>query len=1153
MNDITSRASYDQARASDPTVSAWVSANAGSGKTHVLVNRVIRLMLTGTPPEKILCLTYTKAAAAEMSNRLYERLAEWIPLDDDALIEKIHQNTGHIKFGKDQLAEPRRLFARALETPGGLKIQTIHAFCEQLLHRFPLEAGITSGFKVMDDREANELLVKIRSDFFVKIDNADNDLFRNFLAEVVKFSGGQQGFDELLGILLNKRDELYPVYQDLTAAYERLADALGVQTSDTIEKLMSQASNGLNRTNLTHAQKILEARTTKTDQNQGALLKKILLSDVDQDIFEALKKLTLKANGEVKSEKTLCTVKCGQDNPDVLAILQDEALRIIEISNKIKALSVLQATNAALHMGKIITEQYENEKNLLGFYDYHDLIAKVLAMFAEMPDAAWVLYKLDGGLDHILIDEAQDTSPAQWDIIQFLADDFFSGSGARQQDIKRSIFAVGDRKQSIYSFQGAAPESFDQRKHYFRQMVEQAERSFESVDFDVSFRSTAQVLRVVDEVFEQPIAANGVDTTVHSAVRTTGSGIVELWPIEEKQDATKTSVWVPDTGEKPDSHPRVRLAEKIARKIKNWLVNKEMLPSKNRPITPGDILILVRRRTQMMNALVRALKLADIPVAGVDRLKLTEHIGVQDLMALARFVLLPEDDLNFAGLLKSSLLTKDDGSPFNDDDLVSIAAERDKNSVWKSFLHSVEDGARYQEAKSLLMKWQAQANLLLPFEFFSNVLSADNKRVTILQRLGSEAGEPIDAFLLLAQDFERTNIPTLQGFLSWVETGDTEIKREMDKSDSEVRIMTIHGAKGLEANIVILPDTYDVPDTQYTPKILDAGDQTPVWRLKSEFEVPLTNELKAQHLADTAAEYNRLLYVAMTRACDRLYIGAAQSNSLLKENSWYKLTSNVLQREELETPDDVFGKVWRFCETEKQTDSKAAEQGPVLIPAADLPAWVSHAPSRDSQTDDKALNWIAPSKFGSDDVPENEASVSPLAGITENRFLRGNLIHKMLQYLPAVAPERQRQVARDYMNTHGYGLSDDEQTATLAEIDTILTDNRFAAVFAPGSIAEAPIVARIIIKTGEEVILNGQIDRLCIHDNEILIVDYKTNRPPPASDKSVNQQYIRQLAAYRLALREIYPNHAIHAGLLWTHNAVLMEIDEKRLIDVFSQ
>jgi len=375
----------------------------------------------------------------------------------------------------------------------------------------------------------------------------------------------------------------------------------------------------------------------------------------------------------------------------------------------------------------------------------------------------------------------------------------------------------------------------------------------------------------------------------------------------------------------------------------------------------------------------------------------------------------------------------------------------------------------------------------------------------------------------------------------------------MDKSDSEVRIMTVHGAKGLEANIVILPDTYDVPDTQYTPKILDTGEHTPVWRLKSEFEVPLTTDLKARYLADTAAEYNRLLYVAMTRACDRLYIGAAQSNKHIKENSWYQLVSNVLQKPELETPDDVFGKVWRFCETEKQTDDRAAEQGPAIIPEADLPAWVSHAPSLDRQTDDKALNWIAPSKFGSDDVPDNEASVSPLAGMTENRFLRGNLIHKMLQYLPAVGSERQRQVARDYMTTHGYGLSDDEQSATLAEIETILTDSRFAAVFAPGSIAEAPIVARIITRTGEEVILNGQIDRLCIHDNEILIVDYKTNRPPPASVKSVNQQYIRQLAAYRLALREIYPNHAIHAGLLWTHNAVLMEIDEKRLIDVFSQ
>ncbi len=1148
MSDLTSRASLDQARASDPEVSAWVSANAGSGKTHVLVNRVIRLMLTGTSPEKILCLTYTRAAAAEMSNRLYQELAKWIPLDDDALISKIHENTGHIRFNKDQLAEPRRLFAHALETPGGLKIQTIHAFCEQLLHRFPLEAGITSSFKVMDDREAKDMLAKIRSDFFGTIQNADDNRTVNFLAEVIKFSGGQNSFDDLLETLLNKRDDLQAVYQDLSGAATRLASALKIDLEGTEGSIISQAINGFDRKTLNDLQQVLESRPLKTDKDQAAILKKLLTSENDRAVFEHLKELTLTKKGLPKANTKLCSKKCGEEHPEVLEALQDEAIRLVGFLDKIKSVSILHATNALLHIGKIITDQYDAEKKRLGFYDYHDLIAKVLAMFAEMPDAAWVLYKLDGGLDHILIDEAQDTSPAQWDIIQFLADDFFSGAGARHE-IKRSIFAVGDRKQSIYSFQGAAPESFDQRKLYFEQVVKQADRSFSEVDFDVSFRSTVQVLNLVDEVFKQPLAAQGVENTIHSAVRTKAAGVVELWPVEEKSAVEKGSIWIPKTGERSDRHPRVQLAEKIARKIRYWLNSREILSSENRPIRPGDILILVRRRTQMMDALVRALKLAKVPVAGVDRLRLTHHIAVQDLMALARFTLLPQDDLNFAGLLKSSLLEKDDGSLFDDDDLIAIAASRDKRSVWGAFLKCVDDGAAYMETKAQLQAWTIQARQLLPFEFFSKVLSADQKRTTMLKRLGTEASEPIDAFLLLAQDFERTNVPTLQGFLSWIETGDTEIKREMEKNDDEVRIMTVHGAKGLEAKIVILPDTYDVPDTRNTPKIMNIGDNTPIWRLKKDFEIGLTNDLKAKYLAETLDEYNRLLYVAMTRAEDRLYIGGAESNNTINERSWYKLISNVLSRHEFEATDDVFGKVWRIAGAEEKTGTSKQSSESSTELAVLLPGWVYEKPLQNPGPD----NWVVPSKLGSDGTGITEHSISPLSGLSENRFARGNLIHKMLQYLPEVTPDRQKQVAREYMNTHGSNLSEKEQDETLAEIETILTDSRFSTVFAPGSIAEAPIVARIKTATGEELILNGQIDRLCIQNEQILIVDYKTNRPPPASMNAVNLQYIRQLAAYRLALLEIYPNHTIHAGLLWTHNAVLMEIDEKYLIDVFSR
>lgn len=1147
QDDLIGKASQDQARASNPRASAWVSANAGSGKTHVLVNRVIRLMLTGTPPERILCLTYTKAAAAEMSNRLYQRLAEWIPLDDDRLIEKIHQNTGHTRFGKDELAEPRKLFARALETPGGLKIQTIHAFCEQLLHRFPIEAGITSDFKVMEDREADDLLAKVRHDFFVSVERSGDSTIRQSLADVIKYSGGQKEFDVLLSLLLSRRDELRQAYENITLVSERLAVAHGITIEDTADSIRAQAADGLDLLALKQAQQVLATRTANTDINQGLLISQILETKQAETLFELLGNLTRTGGGKRKADSSLCTKNCRRDHPAVFDALVAEAERYEKLLDRIKAVHITRATIAALRIGKIINEHYDIEKKRLGRFDYHDLIAKVLAMFAEMPNAAWVLYKLDGGLDHILIDEAQDTSAAQWDIIQFLADDFFTGSGARQE-IPRSVFAVGDRKQSIYSFQGAVPAEFDHRKSYFKQLVEQSHHRFEDVDFHVSFRSTEQVLDLVDAVFSQPLAANGVGNTVHSAQRKNHPGLVELWPIEEMPPTETVSVWQPGAQETNNSRPRIRLATKIAAKIKHWLISGEILHSKGRPIRPGDILILVRTRTEMMDALVRALKLQDIPVAGVDRLKLTEHVGVQDLLALARFVLLPRDDLNFAGLLKSSLLAKDDGSPFNDDDLIHIAAQRGKKSVWDSFHQALSDGADYKNAAEWLRRCVTCAGDLLPFEFFSTVLSRDKKRHAMLRRLGSEAGEPLDAFLLATQEFERSNTPTLQGFLTWIESGKNEIKREMEKSDNEVRIMTIHGAKGLEADVVIVPDAYPVPDAKNIPKILDIDPQTPVWRLKKDFETDLVAALKDRHKEEVLQEYNRLLYVAMTRAGDRLYVAGAGAREKIKDFSWYKLIANKLNNPQYEKSDETFGTVYRIqAPGDRAADVSTQEHSP-LQDEVKIPDWAYEIPHYRTQ----GHNRIAPSHLGVEIAMRPEQSLSPLSGSLDNRFLRGNLIHRLLQHLPEIPAQNQIKTAKDYLAKYGSDLSEQERQETLAEVHALLTHEKFASLFAPGSLAEVPVVAKISIGQGEEFILNGQIDRMCVSEQEILIVDYKTNKPPPKSPAAVSEQYITQLAAYRRALLDIYPDRKIQAALLWTHNATLMEIDEHILTTVFA-
>ncbi|HFC05157.1 MAG TPA: hypothetical protein ENJ55_05570, partial [Rhizobiales bacterium] len=554
---------------------------------------------------------------------------------------------------------------------------------------------------------------------------------------------------DLLASILGRRNELEIVYEDLQAASCRLAKALGIGVNDTFESLVTESKAGWNLTALETAKKVLASQPGSTNQTTSMLLDRLLKTDKASDVFDVLFKITHTAKGTMKTDRSLCSPKCAKEFPDTLQALQELAVSASQLIEKINAVKILKTTESAMYVGKIITQEYDAEKNRLGVYDYQDLISKVLGMFSRMPDAAWVLYKLDGGLDHILIDEAQDTSPAQWDIIQFLADDFFTGAGARP-DILRSIFAVGDRKQSIYSFQGAAPESFDLRHRYFRQVVRQCGLKFESVDFEVSFRSTSPVLELVDEVFAQAIAAEGVDKTIHSAQRATAPGLVELWPLEEKASTEKHSAWVPHSNPASESQAQVRLAQKIARKIRLWLDSGERLHSVDRAVRPGDILILVRKRTLFMAALVRALKLAGVPVAGVDRLLLTRHIAVQDMLALAQFVLTPQDDLNFAGLLKSTLLSRNDGSPFDDDDLIFISTNRGDKSLWAAFLDASENSDFYSNARSELEKWRDLAGQVPPFEFFSGVLITDQKRKNILKRLGSEAGEPIDAFLALA-------------------------------------------------------------------------------------------------------------------------------------------------------------------------------------------------------------------------------------------------------------------------------------------------------------------------------------------------------------------------------------------------------------------
>jgi ATP-dependent helicase/nuclease subunit A len=1098
-------------RASDPEASVWVTANAGSGKTYLLVDRVIRLLLSGTKPARILCLTFTKAAASEMSRRLFDRLSGWIAMGDTELKQAVYEMTGESRFDN---AAARRLFAQALETPGGLKIQTIHAFCERLLQRFPLEAGVVPGFSVLDDQGSNELLAEARSAVLDEAASGADQALAESL-EIVVSRAGADAFDELLNELLAKKKEIARMMPG-DALFQRLSDALELGLDEdeaSIRRNWHEARDATRWRDLAVAM----LASGVNDQKQGAHAELIARTSNADASFKAACSFFLTSDGDPR--KTLATKKIA-DSP-LGEFAEEERHRFDEVEPRAHAASTRASTFALLHLAKSILDRFAEEKRRLGLYGYDDLIERARHLLSTA-NGEWVLYKLDGGLDHVLIDEAQDTSPDQWSVIGNLTKEFFSGQGARP-DVTRTIFVVGDEKQSIYSFQGADPERFAEMKAHFAHSVMEAQKQFRPVELALSFRSTAPVLQSVDFVWNR---AGGPSPVAHQAHREGQQGLVELWQPLFKQGKEHRAAWQAPTQIKLADHPRLLLARRIAQTVKHWIDSGEMLSSRGRPITPGDILILLRKRGEgrasFMDAIVDALKQAGLPVAGADRLKLTSHIGVLDLIALARFVLNPADDLSLAALIKSPLLEK----RFTDEDLLAIAPDRGSASLW----HQVKK--HHVVAATQLAAWGSIASLS-PFEFFTKVLIGDNAYGRLLHHLGGEAAEPLDAFLAKCLDYETDHAPSLGGFIAWLEQGASEIKRDMDHGGGEIRVMTVHGAKGLEANIVMLPDTCEKPDGNKKPRIYfheDAQGKLPIWRTSSAKRGKLVTQLYEREEQAMEEEYSRLLYVAMTRASDRLYIAGAAATKNLKDGSWYSHIETSLKPHMQEATDWQGQTVWRLENTQDKPAKDKQEETEIITGRLAPPAWAALQPPAE-----KSAIWLPPSRISLDPAEIGNSPASPGA---VDRFKRGTIIHTLLQYLPELAPQIRADACRRYLARKGLQLAEAEAQDIAREVLGLLESPGFEAVFAPGSMAEVPLAALI----GEGQALSGRIDRLAVTQTEVLIADYKTNRPPPVRLEDVSEQYRAQLAAYRAALTPLFPGKTIRTALIWTDGPRFMEV-----------
>ena len=1034
--------SKEQRRASNPLSSVWVSASAGSGKTKVLTDRVLNLLLMTGHPEKLLCLTFTKAAAAEMANRISAVLKKWTICPEPELVGELQVLSGETPSA-DTLTKARQLFAKVLETPGGMNIMTIHSFCQSVLKRFPLEAGISPDFDIIDDIKAQSLL-----------------------SESLKTILSEDGFQSDIRMLAPYKTEadLIKLLQELLGHRSKL---LKLREKHSLSTLVSQIK--------------LQLDLTKYDTEQ-----EIITETFDPNDWPAVQKKYLTKSDVIHGKKV--------NNPIAKAAE--------EVAQKIRNLKLVNLTQALLHLAFSVLETYQRQKQSAGFLDYDDLINLTKNLLSRRSAAAWVLFKLDGGIDHILVDEAQDTNPDQWAIIRLLAEEFFAGID--HHDTVRTLFAVGDRKQSIYSFQGADPDEFERMHRFFESKIKASENNFETVPFNLSFRSAPPILDLVNGLLQNPLACEGVllpfEQARHIPYRENDAGLIEIWPLEEYRKTDKPEPWKPPVERIQNQSSLSRLAERVADKIAALIKTKEILKSEGRPIRAGDFLVLVQRRNQFVTELVRELKDRNIPVAGIDRLNLSDHIAVQDLIAAAKFALLPEDDLNLACLLKSPFIN------LTEEDLFQAAYNRPQ-TLWQSIQTKFPDAA--EKLKQLL----SEADKITPYDFFSLILGPMGGRRAFLSRLGSEANEAINEFLNLVLHFERDNQPSLQKFVHFMQDRKIEIKRDMESNQNAVRIMTVHASKGLQGNIVFLPQTRYIKP-QRSPFLWLRGE-LPLWLPNQSLGSLLTDQLTESADKQAKAENKRLLYVAVTRARDRLYVCGFDGGTKPKEDNWYDLIKHSVGK----SPDS--DNIIRLESDQKRPISlKDTVSKPETVP---LPSWAfSPAP----------LEPVPPRPLSPSREPLTDTDISsPLSPGQALALERGKFIHALLQYLPSIPRDRWPAVISK-LRPDGIDVPDN--------LGTLLCSENFAPLFGKDSLAEVPVVG-----VWKDQVISGQIDRLIVRKNEVWIVDFKTNHFVPDSPKAVSEAYKNQLKAYRGLISQIFSDKVIRTYLLWTENLNLMEIRDE--------
>lgn len=1110
-----------QLRAADPGHSVWVTANAGTGKTRVLTSRVLRLLLAGNDPETILCLTFTRAASAEMAARIEARLASWATEKDGAKLAQDLESLLGAPAGQPTTDRARRLFAQVLDLPNGLAITTIHAFCQSLLRRFPLEAGTAPHFELIDERTARERQVEARQQVLASL---DLDLQRAIEDVALLLADGSLA--ETLGQILALRDHLQGLadrHGGPAGVIEAVQARLEVDPRDTPATLVGRACRPeeADSRHLVPAANALTGGTAAQRRNGETILAWLNAAEADRrTTFPAYRAIFLTQKDEPRQNLVPTTL----DEVSARALVAEQA-RLARVAERQKALEVARRTRAILTLGYAVIEAYADAKRQAAALDYDDLIQRTAALLADPGRREWVRFKLDARLDHLLVDEAQDTSPAQWSIIEHLVEEFHAGLGARRAD--RTLFVVGDEKQSIFSFQGADLASFEAVRERLSARFAAAGRPLDRSVLDLSFRSGPAIVELVEALLADPGIRAGVladpgRTVRHRTFRQNALGSVELWPLErlvERSEQVDTG-WVLPTERHDTDEPEARLALRIAKTVKGWLDAGIPMESTGRALRPGDILILLQRRGVAQERILKALKEEGIPVAGADRLELTEAIAVEDLVALGQALLLPEDDLNLAALLKSPLVG------LGEDDLFRLAHDRGNARLVERLRHFGERGeAPFAAAWERFSGWFARADFIPPFELYARILGPEGGRRRLLQRLGPDAAEPIEAFLAQALAHEAGHPASLQGFLHWLGLESGQLKRDLEQRADAVRVMTVHGSKGLEAPIVLLADAGPyAPPAGRDRLIVDPDTGLPLWRAARDERDPISEAITRELERRAEAERWRLFYVAVTRAQDRLVVAGWDRRRNPDKASWHGVIEQALRAmPEVEVLDQGGLRLVRGVAA-----ARPPEDEPPPAPLLPLPEWLDRPPPAEP----RRRRLVHPSTEEALALPAS----SPLAGQGKAARVFGTALHRLLHEVAALPEERRADFLRARLAAWP-GLEPAHRDELERQVLGVLVLAELAPAFGPGSRSEQPIIGRI-----GDMVIAGQIDRFAVTRDAVFLVDFKSGRMPPSSVDAVPAAYLRQLAAYGVLLDRLYPGRALKAGLVWTAVPLLMPI-----------